>query len=422
GTLQIRSLETHPVAVTGKVFNVARADGLFGTSLASFRSDRGASGSQRVVLPGIRGEGADSTRFFVQEVSGITTAARTEILDATGGVLLSRTDDLEPFAMRELAIAVPPGAVTAVVTNTGAGRVIARALLSDAGSGDITDLVDWTIRNAIGPTEPQLIPILDRGAGSRQTELIIANRGPETLRGTLSSFSSGPGRRRAVAHGSGGGGFPFRTGWNAVRTPARPDAAVEIDLPAGQTRVLADALAELGAPGASHLVFTPAAGSGSITARTQRTFAGGGVFRTALPVVSSGVAMRLGETREFGGIESAGRTASDARQVSSFGSSLTLVETAGQQAVVRVTLQFTPAIASGLVSLRGQAKKDYTLEANKLLQIADIAAEIIGPSRGQFGDLRNMQIDVSVVSGQGAVVPILTERENATGDLIVRLE
>lgn len=425
GTVQIRSATTHPVAVSGKMFNVSRAQGLVGTSLVSFRHDRGVSASQRVVIPGIRKDASTSTDLFVQEVSGIDTAMRVDFLGSAGQVILTRSENVPAFAVRELIGVVPEGAVTAMITNTGVGRLVARALLNDA-SGDVTDLVDWTVRNGIGATDPQVIPLLDQlgGTGTRKTELIIANRGPETLRATLSA-AGGSRRRRAVRLGTTGGSGPTTAHgqWTAQRhsLTAGTDATMEITLPAGQTTVIPDVLSQLGAASASHVVFTPVAGTASITARRSTTSAFG-TLTTNLPVVSGAVSIGLAESREFGGVEAAGRRAVEDRQPASFRSSLLLVETAGRDAVVRVTLQFTQPVSSGLVSLRGQGSKNFSVGAGRIVHIEDLATEILGISRTQLDDLRNMKVDVVVLSGEGKVAPLMVEAENGTGDLILRLE
>ena len=60
---------------------------------------------------------------------------------------------------------------------------------------------------------------------------------------------------------------------------------------------------------------------------------------------------------------------------------------------------------------RGVAGMDY-----------DLAREIIGPQRESFDDLSNVRLEITVVEGEGAVVPMIALTENGTGDVIVRME
>ncbi|HVT43009.1 MAG TPA: hypothetical protein VMT00_01325 [Thermoanaerobaculia bacterium] len=65
---------------------------------------------------------------------------------------------------------------------------------------------------------------------------------------------------------------------------------------------------------------------------------------------------------------------------------------------------------------------DFSLSAGQALRISDLARTIIGASRDSFGDLRDMLVDVEVLSGSGRVVPFVQSIDNTSGDAIVRVE
>ncbi len=407
GSMQLRGTIAEALSLSGTVLNTARAQGLFGSSLTAFRSDRGVGQNEKIYLPGVRKDASTSTSIILQEVSGSDTTVATDFLDAAGRVVSSRTDALTAFSMVEAANAVPEGAVVAVLTNTGAGKIVARALLTDLVSGDVSDIVDWAVRNGASPADVQMVLFT-----GRSTELVITNRGSQTLTGALSAISSVPARRRAVRTSQQGA--TAREGLNARRLLDPQSLATEISLAPGQSTVYADALALLGAPEGAVVVFTPRSGSAAVGARMRVQSQAFGAFSTELPVVGANAGLKLGQSKEFGGIESSGKRAG------SFQSSMVLLETSGKPATVHATLQFVGS--SGSVSLRKAVTKDYVLKARQQLQVSDVARDIIGPFRDEFGDLHNMQLDLSVTEGEGRVLPVIALRETETGDLILRVD
>lgn len=436
-SVQLRSTRSPDLAVNASIFNVSRAQGLYGSTIVSYRSDRGAAPNERIVLPGVRSDASTTTSLFLQEVAGVATSARTDFLDESGRVISSRTDNLDPFTLREANNAVPQGAVAAVVTNFGPGRMVARGLMMDVG-GDVTDVVDWTARNAISESEPQFITFAAKGQndlGVTTTELVLTNRGQQILSGTLSAVSSTPARRRAVRRGSTSPP-PQATSHLAVtdgvaklmgpapRIPQAANASMEITIGPLQSRTIPDVLGALGVASGSvsYVLFTPASASASITALTRTVKAGAPTLFTALPVIGMNAALKNADSKEFGGVESASQSSVLKRRAASFQSALGLIETTGKEVTVRATLQFTQAVSSGLVSVRGVASRDYTLAPRQFLRIADLARDIIGPERDRFDDLRNMQLDIVVVGGEGRVVPIVAATENGSGDTILRLD
>jgi hypothetical protein len=274
-------------------------------------------------------------------------------------------------------------------------------------------MIDWTARNAIRSTETQMIPFVSSSEGTR-TELVISNRGDVPMRGSLSVAGTlQPSRRRAVNRGSGGpGGLHLVPGTAATAT---------IDLAPGQSLAVADVLAELRASAGreSYLVFTPETGSASIVARNRS----GNGTRTAtsiLPIVSLTSSIRKAQGKEFGAIESASAANVAKKQSATFTSGLGLLETSGKEVVVRATLQFSQSM--GLVSMRGAVSKDYALAAGQFKRIDDVARDILGSARDQFDDMRNMQLDLVVVGGDGAVMPMVVATENGSGDVMLRVD
>jgi len=96
-----------------------------------------------------------------------------------------------------------------------------------------------------------------------------------------------------------------------------------------------------------------------------------------------------------------------------------LIETSGQSATVRVSVWYT--LSAGVaVSAQTVASKEFTVDANQMLLISDLARSVIGPQRDAFGDLRDMQVDVEVIGGSGRVLPYIESIDNGTGDPVIR--
>ncbi len=56
-------------------------------------------------------------------------------------------------------------------------------------------------------------------------------------------------------------------------------------------------------------------------------------------------------------------------------------------------------------------------------QKLDMLRGVAGASRETaFGDLHNLQLQLEVVSGDGAVIPFVVVTENATGDSLLRID
>jgi hypothetical protein len=99
-------------------------------------------------------------------------------------------------------------------------------------------------------------------------------------------------------------------------------------------------------------------------------------------------------------------------------SNLMLVETSGQPATVRLTLQYSFAGGS-LVTASATSTKDVTVNRGDYVLLTDLVRSIIGSQRDGYGDLHNMQLDVSV-SGSGKVLSFLQTIDNGSGDVTLR--
>jgi hypothetical protein len=151
------------------------------------------------------------------------------------------------------------------------------------------------------------------------------------------------------------------------------------------------------------------------------TSAGGGSLGSSLPAVPSGAALGNGHGKRFTGVDdSSARTIATAT-AATYRSTLILVETAGQEATVHVTLRYA-FVAGATVSSQGVSSLDFSIGPNQMLTIADLARSIIGAQRDSFGDLRNMQVDVDVIDGAGQVLPFIEAIDNGSGDIAVRAE
>jgi len=129
--------------------------------------------------------------------------------------------------------------------------------------------------------------------------------------------------------------------------------------------------------------------------------------------------LSVNQNRRFTGVSDASAPTIAAATPGTYRPTLMLIETAGQSAKVRVTLNYTLPGGSR-ANAAATAQKEFTVTASQGLVVSDLAGSIIGTSRGNIGDLRNMQVDIDVIDGAGRVIPVLGLVDNSTGDLMVR--
>lgn len=200
-----------------------------------------------------------------------------------------------------------------------------------------------------------------------------------------------------------------------------------ITLEPGQTQVVSDLVGAMSPGGkavSGYVVFTPSQGNFSITSRAYAPGSGpSGNFGTGVPILAASSALRAGDSRKIGGLEDAATSSVTARKPGTFRTGFALIESLGKSVTVRVTLRYGAAIPGGLADVRATASKDYKLSPRQVMAFSEVGAELFGASsRQSLGDLHNLQLDVDVVGGDGAVIPFTMSTENGTGDSIMRIE
>jgi hypothetical protein len=399
GTLQVRGQNVDRISAAASVFNASNARGTFGTAIPVFRSDRSASLNEQTVLTGVRADATTHTNVYVQEAAGEAVSFRVDFFNAEGVTVGGpATGALEPFALTQLGRIVPETAVTAVVTQTGgAGRLLSYATPVDRSSGDTWAVADWNRYYAAFPGR-LLVPVAAavRGANSTyfRTDVAVTSvGGPAT--GTLRFYS--------------------RTG-EVVDQP--------ITLGAQQSRAVNDVLVNLFArtgDQVGYLEYTPSTGSVAITSRTYTTVQGqAATFGTGVPTLPESLAISRGELRRFGGIEDSSLDSINRQRPGTFRTNIGLIETSGQAATVRLTLRFSAGTQASAV--QAVASRTFDLTPRQFLQVNGISRALLGDRDAKYGDLRNMQLDVEVVSGGGSVMVYTSSTDNGTGDSILRTE
>jgi hypothetical protein len=397
GTVQARSANLSRVSVAGVQTNGGSSPlGTFITALPTFRSDLSAAPNETIYLAGVEKAGERLTNVFVQEVTGLPAAATVEYFNAAGDVVSSRVeDDIAAFALLSLPDSVPAGAASVRITNTsrGAARIVGYAAVVDAATGDLWTIVD---SKSVGSSAEQIIGVVPPPSNAAITTnvLYVLNPDASPVEIDVENLIT-PGRRRAV-----------RTN----------DVAVTGATTIGPRQTVALPIAF-----SSGLVRVKAARPIVVTARSmQKLLPQPGSFGTALPVVPAGAALTTGQSRRFASVDDAARATVVSRAGGTYRSNVGLIETAGQPAVVRLTLRY--AFGTGIkASAQGISSVEVRIPANRLLMVNDIGRALIGPSRDSLGDLRNMQLDVTVVSGAG-VFPFVQSIDNGSADSTIRVQ
>jgi hypothetical protein len=403
GSLQIRSASAGKLSVSTNIFNSSNPAGTYGTAIPTFRSDRGVGAGGQLVLTGIRQESGAHTNFFIQETSGTAdVTVQSEFLDQNGATLGTRSDSVGPFALSQINSAAPAGTVAAILTNasSGSGKFLPYATPVDERSGDNWSVVDWSRQYGYSGSDPVVIPVAGvlQGANNTffRTDLSITNTGGTQGSGTLQFFP--------------------RTGSPAIR---------QITLGARQSTILNDVIGTFfSAPSGTvgYLLFTPSTGTFAVTNRTYTTVAGqAATFGSAAPALPVSGSLKPGSLRAIGLLEDASRATIVAARPATFRTNFGLLETSGNSVTVRVTLRFNYP-AGGKLQAVGSAFKDYTLAPNQFMQLNGIATEILGATRETLGDLRGLEADFQVISGNGAVAVFTSSIDNGTGDSILRTE
>jgi hypothetical protein len=406
GGLQIRSADAESLGVAANIFIADNERGSFGTAIPIFRSDRGTGPGGRLIVTGLEKTASVYANFYIQETSGNAARVKGTWLGATGAALGSSTVDLAPFGVTFLSDPLPPGAVAAVFQHEGAsaGAFSAYAAGLDRRSEDFWAIPDWANYFAWNGSEPLIFPIAGSTPGANNTN----------FRTDLSLSNGGAGPATAALR--------YRGTISATGAPIIVDKTVQLS--GGETQRFVDVTRSLfGIQDFTIGYFTMAAESPEVRG-TSRTYnfvpENSSTYGTAVPSIPLSAAIRTGGLRRIGGIDESALTTILEQRPATFRSNLILVETEGLPVRVRVTMHYR--VPSALVTQVGAAAREYQLEPNQFLFIQRIADNILGTLRTSIGDLRNVQLDIEVVDGGGAVVPFVTTVDNGTGDSILRTQ
>ncbi len=404
GTIQVRSLGWSNLVLNSNIFNVTSPRGTFGSSIPSFRGDRAIGAASSLLINGLKKDDTTRTNVFIQETSGAPASVDLVFYDAAGAVVpapSASSAELPPFQLVRLIDAVPPGAVSARITNRdgSAGRLTAYATPVDQTSGDFWSLADWSRVYASLQNEAQIIPVAGKVRGANNT----------FFRSDVSITASG--------------NVPTSASLKLFYNGGLSSAEAAISLGAGQTRVLEDIVGTLfptlPESVVGYMVVTPSTGSLAITSRTYATQDGvPGTYGTAVPTLPLSRTIRLGQTKVIAGLDVASAKTIGAKTPATFRTNVFLVEASGAPATVRVTVVYADrsqaAFGSRLVT------KTIDLAANQIFQTN--VTQLIAETNPSVDDLRNVQLEFRVLDGAGAVFAFTSSIDNGTADQILRVE
>ncbi|HEY3054340.1 MAG TPA: hypothetical protein VGK31_00255 [Thermoanaerobaculia bacterium] len=395
-SLMLRGTLTNLSAAALRMANPSGTSAYF-SAIPMFRSDRGAGPGQRLVLSGVERSANTRTVVVVQELSGLLGTADVQAYDANGAPIGAKASlTMTSFvSTTDGGNTVVEGARSVVITNTGTTRINAYARVSDNNSSDSWIVTDPSATS--GASDSLIAPTIS-ATGTAQTDVYVTNATASSVSATLNIVTPSSRRRAVRAHGLN------------PETSATQQLNIR-PLETQRTTVT---------PANGYVRITGTPGSISASARLTMT-SGGKSFGSALPIVPVANALANGQSRRFSGVGDASAKTITAGTSATFRSTLILVETAGQAATVRVSVWYTFP-AGALVSAQTVSSKEFTVNANQMLVINDLARTIIGPQRDSFGDLRDMQVDVEVIGGTGSVLPFLESIDNGSADVVMRSE
>ena len=387
-TVQARSASLSRVALAGVQTSTSTSAGPFITALPTFRSDRSSGPGDVLYLPGVEKSATRSTTLFLQEVTGFPAAGKIDFLDASGNVLSSRaSESVDAFGLLSLVDVVPASTAAVRITNvsTNGARIVAYALVIDATTQDA-----WTIVDSQSSNE-QIVAVPSPVASGTTTNAMYLFNPNETPLDVTLDVRFNAGRRRAIGSHAGG---PAST----LTIAPRRTLLAPISFSSGYVRL-------------------SAARSFVVSARSTTN----GTSGAALPVFATSEALRAGQSRRFGGVDDSSRATITTSTPLTYRSTLGLVESAGQPVTVKLTLRYTFS-AGTRTTAQGLSTTTVDVPANRLVTLNEIARTIIGNARENYGDLRNMQLDVEVVSGGGSILPFVQTIDNASADSAIRVE
>jgi hypothetical protein len=404
GALHLRSPAALNVALTARSFSRSGSAGTLGFALPVFRTDRGAAAGVTIVLPGVRHDATSLTRMFVQEVRGADSTVRIDFLDATGALAGSVTGrEVPAFGLTVIdESSIPQGVVTARITNSGSGAIVAYATVVDRAGKDSWVVADWGQVYDFSPTDAHVLAVAASAPGRNDTY-----------------FHSS-----LAIHGLGSGSATLRY---YPLTPKVAPVEKVVTLVAGETKGYEDVVAglfETSLPSIGYVEITPAPGVRvKSVSRSYTTRSGSGAtFGAGVPMHPEESALRVGQSIVFGGLEDSTLETIRMGVPATFRTNVGLAEVGGAAVKVRVSILLYDG--TELASGGATAARDYDLAPREWSQLNGIVDEIVGRElrSGSIGELSNVQVRVQVVGGEGAVLAYVSQTDNASGDTVIRFE
>lgn len=402
GTMQIRSASASSFSVNASVFNKSNAKGTYGTAIPVFRSNRAAGSGEKLTLTGLRRDATSHTNVYLQEMSGVTGSAEVRFYSESGAQVGTPfiTGNILGFGLGILGPIVPAGAVSAVVTNTSGARFSAYATPVDDASGDTWAVADWNAQAGISGAEPMLIPVAGAAPGANgtnfRTDVAITNIGAAASTVVLTYYAGSD----------------------------APNAR-SVSLNPGQTRTLEDVVPSfflVMGRSVGAIIARPQSGRFAITSRTYTAASGDpATFGTGVPTLPLSQGLRLGESKQFGGIDDSTTKTVTSQRGATFRTNFALFETSGGPVTVRVTVSYSDGLQ--LTAGGASAARTFSIGPYQYVQFSGLLKTVIGDTRDTaLGDLHNVQAKFEVIDGAGAVIPFITSTDNGTGDTVLRTE
>jgi hypothetical protein len=147
--------------------------------------------------------------------------------------------------------------------------------------------------------------------------------------------------------------------------------------------------------------------------------AAGGTFGAGIPVLAASSGLRLGQARMFAGLEDSTASTVNAAVGGTARTSFGIAEFAGRSVTVRATLHGI----GGRLLAAASTSHDFVVSPSSVLLVNDMARAILGSRRDTLlGDLRNLQLELRVVAGEGAATVFVLTTDNGSNDPVLRLE
>lgn len=402
GTLQIRSRDWASLALNANIFNVTNQRGTYGSSIPVFRADRALTGGNSLYLAGVKKGTGFHTNILLQETAGAPADADVTFFDAEGNAVTPAQGNVSanvpPYQLTRLLDVVPPNAVLARITNRSgsAGRLVAYATPIDDASGDFWTVADWNQISASQQSEPQVVPVAGSVHGANdnffRTDLTVSNRAADTNEVRLDFYYAG----------------------NVL-------ARTTLTLAARETRVIDDVIGSLFPTLTNQVGYIIATPTREMTI-TSRTFATqtdvAGTFGTGVPSLPFSAALHAGQSHFIAGLQVSALKTIGEKKPATFRTNLGLAEISGSSATVRVRVVYSD-LKQGSVASR-LLTREFALAPHQFSLIS--LSTLIADSNAFVDDLRNVRVDVTVVSGEGAVIAFTASTDNGTADQILRTE